>query len=264
MSFVSVSTPFNISLEFPTAKTSRRIFAWGIDIAIMIAYGAIMFGFVVDERYGSDVFYDTNTAYLLIVSFPLYFYHLIQEVFFKGQSIGKKVMKLQVISIHGGFAEINQYIMRWLFRIWELPIIFGVLVPSAFIILIYLVITCVLGIVAFILVVSTNKNQRLGDIVAGTTVIEKSERIYLEETVFKTIVDVDNYKVQFPQVMNLNDRDINAINNVLNMRHKNGNMDVVNRVANKVKDVLEIKTDMYNLDFLEKLIADYSYLATKE
>lgn len=264
MSFVSVSTPFNISLEFPIARTSRRLFAWSIDISIMIIYAVIMFGFVVEEQFNSNMFYDTNTAYLLIVSFPLYFYHLIQEIFFKGQSIGKRLMKLQVISIHGGFAEINQYIIRWLFRIWELPIIFGVLAPHAFIILIYLVVTCVLGLAAFILIVSTNKNQRLGDIIAGTTVVEKSQRIYLDETVFKTIVDVDNYKVKFPQVMNLNDRDINAINNVLNMRQKSGNLEVVNRVANKVKDVLKIETDMYNLEFLEKLIADYSYLATKE
>jgi len=35
-------------------------------------------------------------------------------------------------------------------------------------------------------------------------------------------------------------------------------------VEAKVKEVLGIKSDMYAPDFLEKLLEDYNYLATKE
>jgi len=35
-------------------------------------------------------------------------------------------------------------------------------------------------------------------------------------------------------------------------------------VAYKVQDVLKISTDMYSNDFLEKLLEDYNYLATRE
>lgn len=37
-----------------------------------------------------------------------------------------------------------------------------------------------------------------------------------------------------------------------------------NRVASKVQDVLKVSTDMYANDFLEKLLEDYNYLATRE
>ena len=37
-----------------------------------------------------------------------------------------------------------------------------------------------------------------------------------------------------------------------------------NRVAYKIKEVLQINTDMHVDQFLEKLLADYNYLATKE
>jgi len=36
------------------------------------------------------------------------------------------------------------------------------------------------------------------------------------------------------------------------------------RVAYKVKDILKITTEMYPEQFLEKLLEDYYYLATKE
>jgi hypothetical protein len=35
------------------------------------------------------------------------------------------------------------------------------------------------------------------------------------------------------------------------------------RVALKVQEVLQIQTDKYAIDFLEKLLADYNYLAIK-
>jgi hypothetical protein len=37
-----------------------------------------------------------------------------------------------------------------------------------------------------------------------------------------------------------------------------------NRVSMKIKEVLHINSDMYVDQFLEKLLADYNYLATKE
>ena len=66
------------------------------------------------------------------------------------------------------------------------------------------------------------------------------------------------------QSSGLSDRDINTIKNVVSQSHKNNNYDMCNRVANKVQDVLKISTDMYAWDFLEKILEDYNYLATRE
>ena len=72
-----------------------------------------------------------------------------------------------------------------------------------------------------------------------------------------------DYIVKFPEVLKLSDRDINTIKNVINLFYKNHNTHTCSRVAYKVQEVLKIHTDMYAIDFLEKLLADYNYLATK-
>ena len=73
-----------------------------------------------------------------------------------------------------------------------------------------------------------------------------------------------DYHVKFPEVLRLTDRDVNTIKNVVNHFYKTHNADTAGRVARKVQDVLKVSTDMYAIDFLEKLLVDYNYLATKE
>ena len=73
-----------------------------------------------------------------------------------------------------------------------------------------------------------------------------------------------DYHVKFPEVLKLTDRDINTIKNVVSHFYKTHNADTANRVARKVQDVLKVTTDLYAIDFLEKLLADYNFLAIKE
>jgi hypothetical protein len=84
----------------------------------------------------------------------------------------------------------------------------------------------------------------------------------VEDTVFMDIRE-ENYQVKFPEVLRLSDRDINTIKNVISLFHKENNTETCIRVAVKVQEVLHIKTDMYADEFLEKLLADYNYLASK-
>ena len=85
----------------------------------------------------------------------------------------------------------------------------------------------------------------------------------IADTVFMDINN-ENYKVLFPEVMRLSDGDINTIKSVLTQSKKSNNVDMCYRVEAKVKEVLSIKSEMYAPDFLEKLLEDYNYLATKE
>jgi len=94
-------------------------------------------------------------------------------------------------------------------------------------------------------------------------VVNTRSALTLADTVFMQI-DKTDYKVMFPEVMRLSDRDINTIKGVLIQAGKRNNYDMCNRVSMKIKEVLNINSDMHVDQFLEKLLADYNYLATKE
>jgi hypothetical protein len=119
------------------------------------------------------------------------------------------------------------------------------------------------GIVSIIVMAVSGKNQRLGDIVAGTVVVNTKSKLTVDDTIFMHVAQ-SGYKVNFPDVMKLSDRDINTVKNVIAQARKNNNFEMVNRVAYKVQEVLKISSDMYALDFLEKIMEDYNYLATRE
>jgi hypothetical protein len=119
------------------------------------------------------------------------------------------------------------------------------------------------GITCCIIIAVSQKGQRLGDILAGTVVVNTRTKLSVEDTIFMNVVTTD-YKVTFPNVMRLSDRDINTVKGVLQQAKKSNNYEMCNRVSYKVKEVLNITTDMYTDQFLEKLLEDYNYLATKE
>jgi hypothetical protein len=64
--------------------------------------------------------------------------------------------------------------------------------------------------------------------------------------------------------MRLSDRDINAIKGVITQLQRTGKYDTAYRISDKIKAVLNISSDQDVSDFLETLMADYNYLATKE
>lgn len=261
MSLIQINTPFNIDLEFEIAEFHKRLLAYIIDFLLLVFYLFCMKELLYtgldlerSEVVGLDI---------LIISMPMFLYSLCTELWMKGQTVGKKVLGIRVISLEGGEPTFGQYLTRWITRVWEWPFLFGYMAYSTLSIPIYTLITAFLGVIVVIIVAVNSKSQRLGDMAANTAVVNTSTSFTLADTVFMHVTNTD-YKVMFPEVMRLSDRDINTVKSVLNHAIKKGNFDMCNRVAMKVQDVLKINTNMYANDFLEKLLEDYNYLATRE
>ena len=265
MSLVAVSTPFNIDLEFEIAPFHKRLFAYFIDLAILLLYSRGMKFFLYDvvnmdrDWMGESV----SGIDIVVVSLPMLLYHPIMEIIFQGQSLGKKAMGIRVISLEGGEPNIGQYLMRWLFRVWEWTLVFGYVYSNSNWLMFQVLFTCILGVIVVIIIAISKKSQRLGDMAASTTVVDVKNKLSINDTVFMDIQNVE-YQVRFPEVMRLSDRDINAVKSVITQTRKSGKYDTAYRVAYKVKDVLKITSDLDVLEFLERLLADYNYLATRE
>src|SRR5580698_1402952 len=248
MSLVKLDTGFNIEIDFAIAPFHKRLFAWIIDLFLMIAYlwliGKIFSGFYPPEWVE------------IIVRMPVLFYHLICEITLNGQSVGKKAMNIQVIALDGGQPTISQYLIRWMFRFIDLPtivipaIIYGEL-PWWCMILLFTGIGCI--------IISPN-SQRVGDLVAGTIIIDKRNSTSWQDTVFIEIETT--YQPKFSQVMQLSDKDVNTLKSIIESVRKNNNFDLSMRIAQRIKSKLNIQSDMDSLDFLETLLKDYNFYTT--
>ncbi len=261
MAIIQIATAFNIDLEFEIAEFHKRLLAYLIDFLLLIIYLFSMkyllyAGFLMEfeENVGIDI---------LVISLPMLLYSLLTELWMNGQTLGKKIMAIRVISLEGGEPTFGQYILRWITKFFEWPFLFGYIAFTGSSLIGYTFVTGLLGIAVVIIISVSPRSQRLGDIAAGTVVVNTKSALTVADTVFMEINKTD-YKVMFPEVMRLSDRDINTIKSVLTQAGKTNNYDMCHRIALKIKEVLKINSDMYVDQFLNKLLEDYNYLATKE
>lgn len=261
MSIIQIATAFNIDLEFEIAEFHKRLLAYILDFILLIIYLFSMKYFLYS---GLSLGFEQNVGLdILAISIPMLLYSLLTELWMNGQTIGKKLMSIRVISLEGGEPTLGQFILRWITKFFEWPFLFGYIAFSGASLLSYCFTTGLFGIAVVIIISVSPKSQRLGDIIAGTVVVNARSALTVADTVFIPITNTD-YKVMFPEVMRLSDRDINTIKTVLMQAGKKNNYEMCHRVGMKIKEVLNIRSDMHIDQFLEKLLEDYNYLATKE
>ena len=58
----------------------------------------------------------------ILSGFPVLFYYPVMEILTNGQTIGKKIMGIRVITLEGGQASVSQYLLRWIFRPVDFPL----------------------------------------------------------------------------------------------------------------------------------------------
>ncbi|HVM89933.1 MAG TPA: RDD family protein [Puia sp.] len=250
MSLVKLDTGFNIEVDFAITPFHKRLFAWVIDLVVMFAYVWLvqkLLGLLYEDSYL------VPNVISILAQIPILFYHLIFEVAMNGQSIGKKAMNIQVIAEDGGQPTISQYLIRWMFRSIDFPVIVFSAVLTA-----QLPWWCMIFLFTGIgCVIITQHSQRVGDLVAGTIIIDKKNRTSWQDTVFTELET--GYQPKFPQVMHLSDKDVNTLKSIIESVKKNSNYDLSMRIAERIKSKLNIQSDQDSLDFLETLLKDYNF-----
>lgn len=258
MPSIQINTPFNLALDFEVAALHKRILAYFIDLLILVIYSWGMKAFLADvigvenNKYGIDI---------LMVSIPMLLYSLVCEISLHGQSLGKKITGIRVMSLEGGEPTVSQYLLRWATRFFEWPLVFSTVLPG-FGVLIQLFFVGFFGVFVVIIIAISKANQRLGDLGAGTVVVDAKSKTYLHETIFLEVSSKD-YSVQFPEVMKLTDRDINTIKSILDVASRKGDFKLATSATEKIKSHLQIQSSLSPFDFLEKVLMDYNYISTK-
>lgn len=229
-----IETAHNITLQQNVAHITTRLGSYFIDWLIIIAYSILILLIMNQLNIPPSMEY---AAVYSLLSLPIMFYHLTFEVLLNGQTPGKYANKIRVVKLDGSKPTLGSYFLRWFLRLIDFSLAFGS--------------------VAVLSILLTGKGQRLGDIAGGTTVVSEKKRVTLKDTI---IADIPlDYVPTFPQVTLLSDEDIQTIKSVYKNALKNRKHNIILKLHVKVLGLLNTKTDLKPIDFIETVIKDYNY-----
>lgn len=237
MTQISINTTQNVDINFEVAALGDRFAAYILDSLIKIAYiifmNKLVFSF---ERTNFDNW--SMIALTIIVYSPVIFYSLILETFLEGQTIGKKSLGIKVVKLDGYQAGISEYLIRWIFRLIDISGSFYII-----------------GLVSMI---TSKKMQRIGDIAASTAVISLRNKINISHTIFQNLEQ--EYVPRYPLVIKLSDNDMRIIKDTYISAKKNDDILLLDKLADKIKDVTGIIQQEKNVKaFIDKIIKDYNF-----
>jgi uncharacterized RDD family membrane protein YckC len=233
---VQVRTTQNVFIHYPVASLGDRILAYLIDTVVKIVYVIAVVALLLNAK--------VNVIWIWIVTviIPMTLYHLLFEIFMNGQSPGKRGMDIKVLRLDGTPATVGDYIVRWLFSLVDVHFFSGL--------------------IAVLCIAIGGKGQRLGDMVAGTTVVKIIEEANV--TASEIFVPHDTgYTAVFPQVVQLTEYDIELVQRALEVSRDSGNSQPVLAATEKVKTLMGIQTDLPPVKFLYTIIKDFQHLTSR-
>jgi len=240
---LQINTTQNVNINFTAASVGERILAWGIDWLFKIAYiivtYQIMFKILKFDEMVKNMDNWSQIAVFLMFYLPVIFYSLLFETLLDGQTPGKRIIKIKVVKIDGYQASLADFVIRWIFRIVDLNMMSGV--------------------VALISIITSSKNQRLGDITAGTAVISLKNNVNISHTILEDLKQ--DYVPTYPMVIKLSDNDARIIKDTFKTARKSKDYKTLMKLRAKIVEVLELKDIKHNTDheFIDTILKDYNF-----
>lgn len=240
MQTIDITTTQNVTIQYELASLRDRVVAFIIDFLLVCV--ALMIIFLI---FSSAFGFERGNFFEYLISIPtILFYTLLFEYFNDGQTPGKLAIGIKVIKLDGKSPTFSDYLTRWAFRSVD----------------IYLSI----GSIAALLISSSDKGQRLGDITANTTLIKIRFNLRFSLEDIESISTLEEYEPKYPEVRRLNEEDLLLIKEVIiqvqrypNKAHLKVQNDLVADLIQKL-ELDEVPND--NIVFLKTLIKDYIVL----
>lgn len=236
MSNIAINTTQNVNLDYKTVSIGERMLAFLIDMAIFWLYLFIVN--LITALLGT-AFKDNWTVFGLqsLLLLPVMFYSLYMHIIFNGRTVGKMIMKIKVVRIDGLPAHWSHYLVRWMLRLVDIWIF--------------------LASVGVLSILLTDKRQRLGDAAAGTIVISTKQKVKISHTILEEVQD--DYQPKFLNVTKLSDKDVRLIKETYRIARRSNDYKTLTALRNKVEEVLEVKSELYDRQFIDTVLKDYNY-----
>lgn len=235
MDKIGIETTQNVLFINEVASVAERLLAAILDYIVLGVY-AIIIGMILSGIHTDSL------AVQIILFLPTSFYHLVMEASNDGRSLGKMIMKIKVIRKDGAHPTLGNYLIRWIFRLVD--------------------VTLLLGGIAVVTIIFNGKGQRLGDIVANTTVIRTKQKANINDTLYVKVSD--DYHVKYNEVERLSEEDIRIVKEVVSFFQKETTSQRAVHMAAKTKEQIMKKLNITTMEkatsFLKTIIKDYNYL----
>lgn len=166
-----VVTPENIQFVYTIAGPFQRLPAYLVDVAIWSTASLILFfvGSVLAALFGFSGLGELFVFAMLVIYFVLsWFYGVFFETYFHGRTPGKAMFGLRAIGVDGRPINGLQAGLRNLLRSADLNVMLSLQLFFDDMPPVYIVPTMLVGLVVML---STERMQRIGDLAAGTMVI---------------------------------------------------------------------------------------------
>lgn len=244
----------NVKIEYELASTAQRVGATFIDLVAFGIYFMTLTGilgisnFFLSEK-GSDLFLG-----LLIIKIPFIFYNPLCEYLTNGQSLGKYIVGIRAVTTNGERLGLREVFTRWIFKgdfIW---------ISLDYMILFWLGI----GILGVFFSSISERNQRVGDLMAGTVVIKNKSSVSYHLSDVLGIKNQEAYTPTYPNVVKLTDEDMLLIKTTI-QRVRKYPTDTVKDFARELADETArliglSETPNKRLEFLQTILQDYVVL----
>jgi uncharacterized RDD family membrane protein YckC len=244
--YTDIRTTQNVVIQYEIADLRDRIIAYVVDLLIMLLI--LFFLLLLVSVLDLDFLIRDMGGQQLAITFPFMLfwgYHILFEMLHYGQTWGKQAMGIRVVRLDGKNVEWSDALLRALLH----------LADSVF---------C-MGIVGCLLIQTTARRQRLGDMAAHTMVIKlySTSHNFRLQDLYKSSKE-ERYTPQYPQVKVLTEKDMIFIKSVLDRRqlYRNHAHDAaVEDLVTHLMPLLGIaKRPNDRIEFLKTLIRDYLVL----
>jgi uncharacterized RDD family membrane protein YckC len=246
MKTISFTTAQFVTIEYELASPAYRAVASFLDVIFQLVFMAIV-GLFLSQNLFSIAQNENALSVILLFFFrlPWFLYSPVIEYFTNGRSLGKLIMGIRVVKSNGETAGLREYFTRWIFRVVDIW-------AGGF------------GFLALLLASTTEKRQRIGDIMADTVVIRvRDNQVYSLKDVL-SIKSVDNHEPTYPQVTRFSDEDMLLIKNtILRVQRfpNEANKSFAIQLADETANLIGLKeTPAKRLEFLKTVLQDYVVL----
>lgn len=225
--YIKIRTARNVEIEYQIASLGDRIFGRVIDSIIQIGYV-----FIIMALTGL-----TQTMFLFyFLLIPAFFYSFLFERFNNGQTPGKSIMQTRVVALSGEGVTTGMFLQRWAMLLVDSRLVSGA--------------------IGMLSILISENGQRLGDLMANTTVISLKKRASLQKSPFRRIPK--NYIPTYQEVNMMNDNEMQILKKVVRSKSENKHH-LVMLAAEKMEEVYGIEKNASSLSFLQTIIKDYNY-----